>query len=173
MVLCSIIIHGLSIPSFSLGRHASRTWSRHAPPDWTNLTRPIDRGTDVVINRDIDVEKGYTGKDQTPTPNETGTPNPNLNHDLAIPAFSEPEISTEQRNDPELLDGTEAPHGAPPEGDKIVQEWQGDGTVVERRAGPREEVSQTLGRTITSTNNLLCRLKLKSSATRQIENNLR
>jgi hypothetical protein len=57
MVLCSITIHGLSIPSFSLGRRvrtASRTWSRHAPPDWTNQTRLVERGESIVINRDIE-----------------------------------------------------------------------------------------------------------------------
>ncbi|KIM41196.1 hypothetical protein M413DRAFT_43557, partial [Hebeloma cylindrosporum] len=61
MVLCSITIHGLSIPSFSLGRRVhsvSRTWSRRdtqtsAPPDWTTQTRMVTRGEDIVINRDV------------------------------------------------------------------------------------------------------------------------
>lgn len=61
MVLCSITIHGLSIPSLSLGRRVntlSRTWSRHAPPDWTNQARLVDRGADIVINRDDIMERG-------------------------------------------------------------------------------------------------------------------
>ena len=43
IVLCSIIVHGLSIPGFSLGTTVhtlSRTWSRKdtgcGAPDWTN-----------------------------------------------------------------------------------------------------------------------------------------
>ncbi|RDB17552.1 putative Na(+)/H(+) antiporter C3A11.09 [Hypsizygus marmoreus] len=50
MVLCSITIHGLSIPSLSLGRcvhTVSRTWSRQAgASDWTNQTCLVD--VDVV-----------------------------------------------------------------------------------------------------------------------------
>ncbi|TFY80612.1 hypothetical protein EWM64_g3400 [Hericium alpestre] len=58
MVVTSILIHGLSIPFFSLGRRVhtfSRTWSRRetpAVPEWTTQTRPVLRGTDIVINRD-------------------------------------------------------------------------------------------------------------------------
>ncbi|TFK22691.1 hypothetical protein FA15DRAFT_671226 [Coprinopsis marcescibilis] len=72
MVLCSITVHGLSIPSFSLGRRVhsvSRTWSRHATatsggllqPEWTNQARLVSRGADIVINRDhseADLERG-------------------------------------------------------------------------------------------------------------------
>ncbi|EAU86363.2 Na+/H+ exchanger AnNHA1 [Coprinopsis cinerea okayama7 len=72
MVLCSITVHGLSIPSFSLGRrvhsvsrtwsvHSGRTWSRHATatgtargaPEWTYHARLVSRGdAGIVINRD-------------------------------------------------------------------------------------------------------------------------
>lgn len=70
MVLCSITIHGLSIPGFSLGRRVhsvSRTWSRRdtsdAVPDWTNQTRRVTRPEEIVINRDhVDLmEKGHLG----------------------------------------------------------------------------------------------------------------
>ena len=65
MVLCSITIHGLSIPSFSLGRRVhsvSRTWSRRDTmnstgtrvPEWANQARLVTRREDIVINRDID-----------------------------------------------------------------------------------------------------------------------
>ena len=56
MVLCSILIHGLSIPFFSLGRRVTtvtRTWSRQPSlSDWALHTRRIERPGDVVINRD-------------------------------------------------------------------------------------------------------------------------
>ncbi|KAF9564192.1 Sodium/hydrogen exchanger, partial [Agrocybe pediades] len=67
MVLCSIAVHGLSIPSFSLGRRVhsvSRTWSRRdsttltrrggrpAQPEWANQARMVTRAEDVVVNRD-------------------------------------------------------------------------------------------------------------------------
>ena len=65
MVLCSITIHGLSIPSFSLGRRVhsvSRTWSRRDTmnstgtrvPEWANQARLVTRREDIVINRDTD-----------------------------------------------------------------------------------------------------------------------
>jgi len=63
MVLCSITIHGLSIPSLSLGRRVhsvSRTWSRHntmnstgaRTPEWANQARLVTRREDIIINRD-------------------------------------------------------------------------------------------------------------------------
>ncbi|KAJ3526008.1 hypothetical protein NMY22_g10341 [Coprinellus aureogranulatus] len=76
MVLCSITVHGLSIPSFSLGRRVhsvSRTWSRHATgasmggtPEWAHQTTLVNRGDEkIIINRDenrqpieVDVERG-------------------------------------------------------------------------------------------------------------------
>jgi len=72
MVLCSITIHGLSIPGFSLGRRVhsvSRTWSRRetetseAVPDWTNQTLRVTHPEQIVINRDqVDLmEKGFLG----------------------------------------------------------------------------------------------------------------
>lgn len=66
IVLCSIIIHGLSIPGFSLGKRVhslSRTWSRRdttgsgrGAPDWTNRTTLVTKAEDIIINRDL--EKG-------------------------------------------------------------------------------------------------------------------
>jgi hypothetical protein len=65
IVLCSIAVHGLSIPFFSLGKRVhsmSRTWSRHASfdpsssaaalPEWTDQTRRVVRAEDIVVNRD-------------------------------------------------------------------------------------------------------------------------
>ncbi|KAF6754944.1 Sodium/hydrogen exchanger family-domain-containing protein [Ephemerocybe angulata] len=71
MVLTSITIHGLSIPSFSLGRRVhsvGRTLSRITTaqsgmqPEWTHSARLVTRGDEkIVINRDrteIDLERG-------------------------------------------------------------------------------------------------------------------
>jgi sodium/hydrogen antiporter len=70
MVICSITIHGLSIPGFSLGRRVhsvSRTWSRRdtigsriGAPDWTNQAILVTRAEDIVINRDL--ERGDEGR---------------------------------------------------------------------------------------------------------------
>ena len=69
IVLCSITIHGLSIPGFSLGKRVhslSRAWSRGdttgsgpaGAPDWTNQARLVTRGEDIVINRDLEQGEG-------------------------------------------------------------------------------------------------------------------
>ncbi|KAF8526149.1 Sodium/hydrogen exchanger family-domain-containing protein [Gautieria morchelliformis] len=61
IVLCSVAVHGLSIPFFSLGRRVhsvSRTWSRHQStdlalgPEWATQTTRVTRAEDVVVNRD-------------------------------------------------------------------------------------------------------------------------
>ena len=64
IVLCSIIIHGLSIPGFSLGRRVhslSTTWSRkdvtgsgRGAPDWTNQATLVPKAEDIIINRDLE-----------------------------------------------------------------------------------------------------------------------
>ncbi|KAF8876363.1 hypothetical protein CPB84DRAFT_1752432 [Gymnopilus junonius] len=75
MVLCSITVHGRSIPSFSPGRRMqsiSRTWSRRdmlgstrTEPGsrllkWTNQARMVSRAEDVAVNCDpgADLEIG-------------------------------------------------------------------------------------------------------------------
>lgn len=112
MVLCSITVHGLSIPSFSLGRRVhsvSRTWSRHAPPDWTNQVRRVDEdGGEIVVNQDSAMEKGEAGLDSR-----------------------QPSSSGSEKQKEESL----------PDGDEVVSEWkEGPWTIIERRAGPGEEV---------------------------------
>ena len=70
MVSCSVAIHVLSIPGFSLGRRVhsvSRTWSRRdwagsrtVAPNWTNQARLVTMAEDIVINRDeMEEEKAY------------------------------------------------------------------------------------------------------------------
>jgi hypothetical protein len=137
MVLCSIITHGLSIPSFSLGRRVhtvSRTWSRHAPPDWTTHARLVSRGDDIVINRDI--EQGELTLNEKASevthrrPGSAGAP--------TLEKYVEEGESFKMngpRHEEQLKEET------PPDGREIVQEWQeGDHTIIERRTGPGQDV---------------------------------
>lgn len=139
MVLCSIIIHGLSIPSFSLGRRvhtASRTWSRHSPADWINQARRVENPEDIVINRDDNaLEKGELAEKVVSQRGSTvdGSPSlltikaePNENHNLSETARVDEEKMKEENI---------------PDGDENVSEWrEGPHKVIERRAGPGEEV---------------------------------
>ncbi|KAJ2915913.1 hypothetical protein MD484_g4528, partial [Candolleomyces efflorescens] len=93
MVLCSITIHGLSIPSFSLGRRVHsvhRTWSRHATaasgggglPEWAISTRHVERGDEkIVVNRDIDLERGSGDDEDEKTKEGSGR---SISEDLLI-----------------------------------------------------------------------------------------
>lgn len=121
MVLCSILIHGLSIPFFSLSRRVhsvSRTWSRHATPDWTAYTRRISRGEDIVINRDDnDLERGEKSGSETPRETE-----PNEKSDT---------LAEEETKDENLPDGS----------DKVTEWKEGPHRIIEKRDSPGEEVS--------------------------------
>ncbi|CAE7132718.1 unnamed protein product [Rhizoctonia solani] len=72
MVLISIMIHGLSIPFFSLGKrvHSIRhTWSRHntvegGRPEWANQTRQVRPGEEIIVNRDDAAERGEIPLDE-------------------------------------------------------------------------------------------------------------
>ena len=139
MVLCSIAIHGLSIPFFSLGRRVhsvSRTWSRHqsidpSAPEWATHTRRITRPEEIIINRDNVMERGEITTEKTTTTAEseatsaTGSATP-LKHEGS-------------RGDHSATD--EGRPDSPPDGEQITAEWrEGDDVVIERRAGPGEEV---------------------------------
>ncbi|KAI0696015.1 Sodium/hydrogen exchanger family-domain-containing protein [Cytidiella melzeri] len=142
MVLVSILIHGLSIPFFSLGRRVhsvSRTWSRHdtfgrshATPEWANLTRPMVRGEQIVINRDagdLDLERGENTVrgDETPTTEKTS-------------GGSDSQTQTQDEKS-KREDGHDMRDESPPDGSEILAEWkEGPHQVIERRAGPGEEV---------------------------------
>lgn len=125
MVLCSILIHGLSIPFFSLGRRVhsvSRTWSRHdtlsrtQAPEWANLTRPTIRGQHIEINRDLERGELTVQGDETPTTEKLGS------------------TSSQTQNG-------DYREESPPDGTETVTEWkEGPHNIVERRAGPGEEV---------------------------------
>ena len=71
LVLTSILVHGVSIPFFNLGRRVhsmSRTWttgSGTGEPSWLSRVRKVGDPQEVEINRDT-VEKD----DATPSPDE-------------------------------------------------------------------------------------------------------
>ena len=67
IVLCSIAIHGLLIPGFSLGKRVhsiSETWSRRdrngsgRAPDWANQARLVSRVENIVIDQDLKKGQG-------------------------------------------------------------------------------------------------------------------
>ncbi|KAF7791430.1 hypothetical protein EIP86_002446 [Pleurotus ostreatoroseus] len=138
MVVCSILIHGLSIPFFSLGRRVhsvTRTWSRHDTlgrthglPEWANLTRPVVHGHDIVINRDDrDVERGEATMFGEDTPEEKAS------------------TDSQQMQDEEARreTGEDMRDENPPDGEQTetITEWkEGPHKIVEKRAGPGEEV---------------------------------
>lgn len=126
MVLCSISIHGLSIPAFSLGRRVhsvSRTWSRHTSmqPEWADQMRVVERGGEnIVINRDtVDgMERG----------------------EKIDPSQTDSSETAKKGTDTPMDDEKNA--DTPPDGNDIISEWQeGSHRVIERRAGPGEEVN--------------------------------
>jgi len=144
MVLCSILIHGLSIPFFSLGRRVSRTWSRQpSVPDWALHTRRVERAEDIVINRDPVnlMERGQavaaakdgltetTGLDE----DEKGDRLPredSADADTLAVAMTKPE---------------EAKADNVPDGMEVLAEWkEGPHRIIERRIGPGEEVCLSL-----------------------------
>ena len=137
MVLCSVLIHGLSIPFFSLGRRVTtvtRTWSRQPSlPDWALHTRRVERAEDVVINRDPAsmMERGQAGegaKDglfDRPSVS-VGHGEDSADADALTMAITEPE-------------GAKADN--PPDGTEVFAEWkEGPHRIIERRTNPGEEV---------------------------------
>lgn len=143
MVICSVTIHGLSIPFFSLGRRVhsvgSRTWSRHASaiPEWATQTKYITRGQDVVINRDPinTMEKGegavsvVESKRNPPPSGEDG-----------------PEVIEESRLSPTAtLAELESMKEDVADGTEDAVEWrEGPHKVIETRGGPGQDVSRPL-----------------------------
>ncbi|KAH7915477.1 Sodium/hydrogen exchanger family-domain-containing protein [Hygrophoropsis aurantiaca] len=152
MVLCSVAIHGLSIPSFSLGRRvhsvSSRTWSRHAVPDWASQARHVSRPEDIVINRDSAIERGegsLTEGEKSALESRRGS--------LATTTATPPSPAEEGDNNGEEGSGAsstadasqedkgEAKDDYPPDGLETIGEWkEGPDRIIERRAGPGEEV---------------------------------
>ncbi len=148
MVLCSILIHGLSIPFFSLGRHVTtvtRTWSRQPSlPDWALHTRRVEGPGDVVINHDpVSMmehgQAGEVGKDGLSTRRSV----------MAGPEEDEKKYSTVSRGDSVDADAvtvvvTELEDSKTyntPGGTEVFAEWrEGPHRITERWTGPGEEV---------------------------------
>lgn len=154
MVLCSITIHGLSIPFFSLGRRVhsvSRTWSRHQSmdpsigPDWATHIRRVSRPEDIVINRDSALERGELRSDVGDEKTIDQTPHMTYDHtkldEATTPSSSSP---SKENSDNRFGDPTATAEGRPdepPDGDAVEEEWrEGPDIVIERQPAPGEEV---------------------------------
>lgn len=149
VVLCSVAIHGLSIPFFSLGRRvhsvSSRTWSRHASgPDWATHTRHVTRAEDVVINRDRDVNAMENGRAGLTEEEKTIMESRRTSMDGNAPR----EDGSSKIED--TLKGDETTkEPAPPDGTETTTEWrEGSDKIVERQGGPGEDVGLTESRMV-------------------------
>lgn len=142
VVLCSILVHGLSIPFFSLGKRVhtvSRTWSRHsAAADWTTLTRRVSKAEDIVINRDArdihdEMERGHITPAATIDEKEDITPKRGL-------------VMTEKR----VVDEDESSGSTPSDGGETgltPGEREGSVTLSEWREGPHQIIEKRTGST--------------------------
>ncbi|KAI0040821.1 hypothetical protein FA95DRAFT_812359 [Auriscalpium vulgare] len=143
MVVTSIAIHGLSIPFFSLGRRVTtmtRTWSRQPSlPDWAMHTRPVVRGQDIVINRDPSaMERGEIVSEKV---TEGSSSSADAETDVGNREGHEHEESEDTRPGSTVPEKEEARSDNVPDGDELVAEWkEGPHRIIERRAGPGEEV---------------------------------
>lgn len=150
MVLCSITIHGLSIPFFTFGRRVhsvSRTWSRHqsmdpSGPEWATHTRRVARPEDIVINRDSAMERGEVlgEEEKQPSPVDTTAEK----EEEMIPSSSSSSSPLKDHREFGVGDpnaSTEGRPDSPPDGEDLEQEWrEGPDIVRETRTGPGEEV---------------------------------
>ncbi|EJD39934.1 hypothetical protein AURDEDRAFT_116008 [Auricularia subglabra TFB-10046 SS5] len=141
MVLCSIAVHGLSIPFFSLGRRVHsvrRTWSRHhsKEPEWAHDVRHASRPEEIVVNRDAPAPGEAEDKSGSTTASVRTTEK-----------LQDSEIERDRRARaiPTALDDDDAePEEAHPEGvvpgakqvgEEVTSEWrEGPHLVIERRS---------------------------------------
>jgi sodium/hydrogen antiporter len=148
MVLCSILIHGLSIPFFSLGRRVTtvtRTWSRQpSHSDWALHTRCIERPGDVVINHDpvSMMERGQAGEGAkeglSTEPSVVVGPEEDEKKDSAVPREDsvDADAVTVVVTEVEEFKADNAPDDT-----EVLGEWkEGPHRIIERRTGPGEEV---------------------------------
>lgn len=179
MVVASILIHGLSIPFFSLGRRVhsvSRTWSRHATleptPEWATHTRAVSRPEDIVINRDADalergevpthvkdeVDSGVSGEEKFLEGVEAGREEEKrdvireVGREGGVPIVEEGREGSGSETAQGSMhalgerklgeeEGQDYKEQNLPDGEDTVQEWkEGPHKIIERRAGPGEEV---------------------------------
>ncbi len=148
MVLCSVFIHGLSIPFFSLGRRVrtvTRTWSRQPSlPDWALHTRHVERAEDIVINRDPASMMEYGQAGEGAKDGLSNRPSVTVGHEE-----DEKRDSAGRRKDSADADALtmamtepeEAKADNAPDGTEVFAEWkEGPHRIIERRTGPGEEV---------------------------------
>ncbi|KAI0789689.1 Sodium/hydrogen exchanger family-domain-containing protein [Abortiporus biennis] len=154
MVLCSIAVHGLSIPFFSLGRRVhsvSRTWSRHdtfgrhaSLPEWANQTRRVDRREDIVINRDRDVERGDLSPEEKLARSRRESMTVVDQHAESTDLEKEPSSGSQTQSEGGGMrnsKGWDLREEMPPDGNDIIAEWrEGTHRIIERRTGPGDEV---------------------------------
>ncbi|THV04332.1 hypothetical protein K435DRAFT_816998 [Dendrothele bispora CBS 962.96] len=162
MVVCSVAIHGLSIPSFSLTRRLhTRTFSRHTThgghsgAEWATQARHVTRGDQIVINKDPEhlgnTEAGRDGIDRAER-GEAEKHDASSFRDSMLDADSQSmeegalrSTSCVMAHDRPLhvsANGQSTPTDLPlPEAGETIDEWQeGPHRIIERRRGPGEEV---------------------------------
>ncbi|KAF5374204.1 hypothetical protein D9758_004625 [Tetrapyrgos nigripes] len=157
MVLCSILIHGLSIPGFSLSRRlhtATRSLSRHpsisthgdhAAPEWTTQARHVNRGDEaIVMNKDSEHLAHEIGEDEIDRAErgEKDSFRDSILDGDDLPAAGSPMsancATTAQEGTVQSLPMTLT---SPASQEEIVEEWQeGPHRIIERRRGAGEEV---------------------------------
>jgi hypothetical protein len=147
VVLCSILIHGLSIPFFSLGRRVTtvtRTWSRQPSlPDWALHTRRVERAEDVVINRDPAsiMERGQGGEGAKGGLTNRPMEAVDLEEDEKVGAVPREDSADADALTVAVTEPEEAKADNIPDGTEVFAEWkEGSHRVIERRTGPGEEV---------------------------------
>ncbi|KAH9952695.1 Sodium/hydrogen exchanger family-domain-containing protein [Lactifluus volemus] len=145
MVLCSILIHGLSIPFFSLGRRVTtvtRTWSRQPSlPDWALHTRRVERAEDVVINRDPAsvMERGEV--DEGEKDGVKKNPSETVDQDDEKREFAGQRKDSTDATTMVVTEPEEGKVDIAPDGAEEVLEWkEGPHRIIERRAESGEEV---------------------------------
>ncbi|KAF8582833.1 hypothetical protein K439DRAFT_1350331 [Ramaria rubella] len=156
MVLCSVAVHGLSIPFFSLGRRVhsvSRTWSRHQStdlvlgPEWATQTRRVVRAEDVVINRDgadaIEaMELGQSDKVAPNTKSETKEESPVSDTPREVLTLGDESSVSDTHREVVTLGHENPPHGGGRTGENT--EWrEGPHLIIEYDHGPGSEVRIT------------------------------
>lgn len=157
MVLCSVAIHGLSIPFSLLGRRVhsvSRTWSRHTQPDWTTHTRHVTRAEDIIINRDPSAlergEAGLKGEDVSAFESKRAStstatpPSPDDVGDIGEGSSTRTRADTVLDKDLEE-DEKDTREEVPPDETERTTEWrEGPHKIIERRDGPGGEVCRLI-----------------------------
>ncbi|KAH7101608.1 Sodium/hydrogen exchanger family-domain-containing protein [Auriculariales sp. MPI-PUGE-AT-0066] len=164
MVLCSIAVHGLSIPFFSLSKRVHtvrRTWSRQhskeGSPEWAHGVRRADAPEGVVINQDATMPNGATGSASGSENEKTRIPDDEAERRArAIPDVLDGDVQSDDEESPtpssrhrrpthpavldatRYLDDHAAAHAdgsLMPKGRILSKEWQeGPHLVIEHRA---------------------------------------